>query len=68
MNPQSLSIEQCRSILGENYTNFNDQQIDQIRIGMELLADMTIQAYKHKKTSDSLIQKNDIDTTLKGSV
>ena len=65
---QSLSTEQCRSILGRNYANLTDQEIEQLRISMEMLADMTIQAYKRSKASDSLIQKSDIDTIRKENV
>lgn len=66
-NSQSLSIEECRRILGDKYSNLTNSEIDQLRIGMELLADMTIQAFKQQR-STSLIQKGSLDSPIKENV
>lgn len=44
-----LSLERCKAILGEEYKDFTDGQIDQIRILTEMLADMSIESFIKKQ-------------------
>lgn len=45
-----LSLARCRAILGEEYKNLTDQQVDDIRIQMEMMADMAIKSYLTKRS------------------
>lgn len=56
-----LSLERCRAILGDEYKDFTDDQIDQIRIFTEMLADMSIESFfkqlKVLKNTENQIQE-----------
>jgi hypothetical protein len=50
---EGLTIDQTREILGDNYKNLTDQEIDQIRISCEIQARIALNIFKNKLTLES---------------
>lgn len=53
----SLSINQCKQILGKSKETLTDSEIEQIRNIFVVLSDLAIDSYTFKRESESKKQK-----------
>ena len=42
---QKLSVEKCRSLLGDEFNNYSDEEIEQLRDWLDMLAEMAVKSF-----------------------
>lgn len=42
---QKLSVEKCRSLLGDEFDDYSDEEIEQLRDWLDMLAEMAVKSF-----------------------